>query len=30
MGAYGTHAINPALYDNPGFDAEKDFDADRR
>ena len=27
MGAIGTHAINPALYDNPGFDAEKDFDA---
>lgn len=27
MGANGTHAINPALYPNPGFDAEKDFDA---
>jgi tripartite-type tricarboxylate transporter receptor subunit TctC len=27
MGASGTHAMNPALYDNPGFDAEKDFDA---
>lgn len=27
MGANGTHAINPALFPNPGFDAEKDFDA---
>lgn len=27
MGASGTHAMNPALYDKPGFDAEKDFDA---
>ncbi len=27
MGANGTHAMNPALYDNPGYDAEKDFDA---
>jgi tripartite-type tricarboxylate transporter receptor subunit TctC len=27
MGASGTHAMNPALFDNPGFDAEKDFDA---
>lgn len=27
MGASGTHAMNPALYPNPGFDAEKDFDA---
>nr|MDQ6880652.1 tripartite tricarboxylate transporter substrate binding protein [Pseudomonadota bacterium] len=27
MGANGTHAMNPALFDNPGFDAEKDFDA---
>lgn len=27
MGASGTHAMNPALYDNPGFDADKDFDA---
>ena len=27
MGANGTHAINPALFANPGFDAEKDFDA---
>ncbi|SCK19225.1 Tripartite-type tricarboxylate transporter, receptor component TctC [Variovorax sp. HW608] len=26
MGASGTHAMNPALYANPGFDAEKDFD----
>jgi tripartite-type tricarboxylate transporter receptor subunit TctC len=26
MGANGTHAINPALFTNPGFDAEKDFD----
>ncbi|RYX97821.1 MAG: tripartite tricarboxylate transporter substrate binding protein [Comamonadaceae bacterium] len=26
MGANGTHAMNPALFDNPGFDAEKDFD----
>ncbi len=26
MGASGTHAINPALYDNTGFDAEKDFE----
>ena len=26
MGASGTHAMNPALFDNPGFDAEKDFD----
>lgn len=27
MGASGTHAINPALYPNTGFDADKDFDA---
>jgi tripartite-type tricarboxylate transporter receptor subunit TctC len=27
MGASGTHAMNPALYEKPGFDAEKDFDA---
>lgn len=27
MAASGTHAMNPALFDNPGFDAEKDFDA---
>jgi tripartite-type tricarboxylate transporter receptor subunit TctC len=27
MGASGTHAMNPALFDNPGFDAEKDFDS---
>jgi tripartite-type tricarboxylate transporter receptor subunit TctC len=27
MGASGTHAMNPALFDNTGFDAEKDFDA---
>jgi tripartite-type tricarboxylate transporter receptor subunit TctC len=27
MGANGTHAINPALFDNTGFDADKDFDA---
>lgn len=27
MGANGTHAMNPALYANPGFDADKDFDA---
>lgn len=27
MGANGTHAMNPALYSNPGFDADKDFDA---
>jgi len=27
MGTAGTHAMNPALFDNPGFDAEKDFDA---
>jgi tripartite-type tricarboxylate transporter receptor subunit TctC len=27
MGANGTHAMNPALFDNPGFDADKDFDA---
>jgi tripartite-type tricarboxylate transporter receptor subunit TctC len=26
MGANGTHAMNPALFLNPGFDAEKDFD----
>lgn len=26
MGASGTHAMNPALFSNPGFDAEKDFD----
>jgi tripartite-type tricarboxylate transporter receptor subunit TctC len=26
MGASGTHAMNPALYDNPGFDADKDFE----
>ncbi|MDO9197255.1 tripartite tricarboxylate transporter substrate binding protein [Rhodoferax sp.] len=27
MGANGTHAMNPALYTNVGYDAEKDFDA---
>jgi tripartite-type tricarboxylate transporter receptor subunit TctC len=27
MGANGTHAMNPALFENPGFDAAKDFDA---
>lgn len=27
MGASGTHAMNPALYTSPGFDADKDFDA---
>ncbi|MDO8769654.1 MAG: tripartite tricarboxylate transporter substrate-binding protein [Burkholderiaceae bacterium] len=27
MGANGTHAINPALYPNVGYDADKDFDA---
>jgi tripartite-type tricarboxylate transporter receptor subunit TctC len=27
MGASGTHAMNPALFPNPGFDADKDFDA---
>ena len=27
MGANGTHALNPALYPNVGYDAEKDFDA---
>ncbi len=27
MGTAGTHAMNPALYDNPGFDVEKDFEA---
>ena len=27
MGASGTHALNPALYDNIGFDPEKDFEA---
>jgi tripartite-type tricarboxylate transporter receptor subunit TctC len=26
MGASGTHAMNPALYDNVGYDADKDFD----
>ncbi|WP_374409626.1 Bug family tripartite tricarboxylate transporter substrate binding protein [Hydrogenophaga sp.] len=26
MGANGTHAMNPFLFVNPGFDAEKDFD----
>lgn len=26
MGASGTHAMNPFLFANPGFDAEKDFD----
>ena len=26
MGASGTHAVNPSLYDNVGFDAEKDFE----
>ncbi|HYG41555.1 MAG TPA: tripartite tricarboxylate transporter substrate binding protein, partial [Bordetella sp.] len=26
MGASGTHALNPALYDNLGYDPEKDFD----
>lgn len=26
MGTAGTHAMNPALYDNPGFDADKDFE----
>jgi len=27
MGTSGTHAMNPALYDNVGYDPEKDFDA---
>ncbi|QJW84020.1 tripartite tricarboxylate transporter substrate binding protein [Ramlibacter terrae] len=27
MGASGTHAMNPFLFENTGFDAEKDFDA---
>ena len=27
MGASGTHAMNPALFPNVGFDADKDFDA---
>jgi tripartite-type tricarboxylate transporter receptor subunit TctC len=27
MATAGTHAMNPALYDDPGFDAEKDFEA---
>ena len=27
MGANGTHAMNPALYPNVGYDADKDFDA---
>jgi tripartite-type tricarboxylate transporter receptor subunit TctC len=27
MGASGTHAMNPALYSNVGYDAGKDFDA---
>jgi len=27
MGASGTHAMNPALYPNVGYDADKDFDA---
>lgn len=27
MGASGTHAMNPALFPNPGFDADKDFEA---
>jgi tripartite-type tricarboxylate transporter receptor subunit TctC len=27
MGASGTHAMNPFLFNNPGFDAEKDFEA---
>ena len=27
MATAGTHAMNPALYDNPGFDPEKSFDA---
>jgi len=26
MGASGTHALNPALYDNIGYDADKDFE----
>ena len=26
MGASGTHALNPALYDNIGYDPEKDFE----
>jgi len=26
MGASGTHALNPAMYDNIGYDPEKDFD----
>ena len=26
MGASGTHALNPALYENTGFDADKDFE----
>lgn len=27
MGASGTHAMNPFLFSNPGFDADKDFEA---
>lgn len=27
MGASGTHALNPAMYPNVGYDADKDFDA---
>lgn len=27
MGASGTHAMNPALFPNVGYDADKDFDA---
>lgn len=27
MGASGTHAMNPYLFSNPGFDADKDFEA---
>ena len=26
MGASGTHAMNPAMYENIGYDADKDFD----
>jgi len=26
MGVSGTHALNPAMYDDLGYDAEKDFD----
>jgi tripartite-type tricarboxylate transporter receptor subunit TctC len=27
MGAFGTHALTPALYDNIGYDPEKDFES---